>query len=232
MRSSPLVDGKNVQLTYKSWADLLQASFERHFYIPTDPTDDAKHSVDATLINRRGIYKDTVGACQPFGDYQFRPNFAVAMVIAPELFEPKHAIQTLRLAQEHLLGPLGMRTLDPLDWAYRGNYNNANDTDDATVAHGANYHQGPEWLWCTGYFLRALDLFDRKTSADGHRTPETRLVIDKTLRNLRTTLSLNAYAGLPELTNANGAHCSDSCETQAWSAATILSLLHQLATSS
>jgi glycogen debranching enzyme len=42
------------------------------------------------------------------------------------------------------------------------------------------------------------------------------------------TLQENAYAGLPELTNSNGQHCNSACETQAWSAATILELLDQV----
>ena len=34
--------------------------------------------------------------------------------------------------------------------------------------------------------------------------------------------------GLPELTNAGGRHCADSCSLQAWSGATVLDALEDL----
>jgi hypothetical protein len=57
-----------------------------------------------------------------------------------------------------LLGPLGIATLDPDDWAYRGDYDNGNDSEDKTVAHGFNYHQVGGFLAQILDFLQAQPL--------------------------------------------------------------------------
>ncbi|KAI8065248.1 glycogen debranching enzyme [Gongronella butleri] len=208
--------GQTIELA--AWDKLIQDHFERVFYIPQDPADDGQHQVNPKIVHRRGIYKDVVGAGKPYCEYQFRPNFACAMVVAPELFDRQHARAALSLASEVLLGPLGMRTLDPEDNEYNPYYDNANDSDDILVAKGRNYHQGPEWLWLTGYFLRAAYAFDVLSPKD----------IARILRAHRREIAASPWCGLPELTNKNGAFCNDSCYTQAWSSSTLLDLLSDL----
>lgn len=62
------------------------------------------------------------------------------MTVAPEMFDPEHALTALKVADHALRGPLGMKTLDSADLQYRPIYDNANDSDDPSVAKGLNYH--------------------------------------------------------------------------------------------
>lgn len=157
------VSGEKKFITYAQWADLLQKSFEKCYYVPADPSDDASYNVNPGMINRRGIYKDVYGTPKDreWSDYQLRPNFPLSMVVAPELFDPEHAMGALKVVDANLRAPLGMKTLDPADSQYRPNYDNSNDGTDQSVAKGWNYHQGPEWGFPLGWFLSAWLHFDR-----------------------------------------------------------------------
>lgn len=214
-------------VSYKEWYDLIAANFETHFFISSKTV--SPKEPDPKLINKKGIYKDSVNATHKWTNYQLRPNFPVAMMACPELFTPENAWQALDMAGKILMGPLGMKTLDPSDWSYRGDYNNDDDSTDKTVAKGFNYHQGPEWVWPVGYFLRAKLLFAGKMEAKRKGTlQETKLYINSVLCKHHEEILANPWRGLPELTNSNGKYCPGSCRTQAWSSATILETLYDM----
>jgi glycogen debranching enzyme len=73
------------------------------------------------------------------------------MAYAPELFEKEHAQVCLTNIGQILMekGAMGIKTLDPKDKNYKGDYFNDDDS------HGWNYHQAPEWVWPVGFFLKA-----------------------------------------------------------------------------
>lgn len=91
--------------TYEEWGRKIQNNFETFFYIGDNCNEQ--------YVNRKKIYKDTFKATKPWMDYQLRPNFLVTMCKAPELFNPKHALEALEIVDNVLRGPLGMKTLDP-----------------------------------------------------------------------------------------------------------------------
>ncbi|XP_050668408.1 glycogen debranching enzyme isoform X6 [Leptidea sinapis] len=209
-------DGGVSAWTWPQWAERVRRSFERHFWVPPAPS-----AADARpdLVHRRAIYKDSHGASQPWADYQLRCNFPVAMAVAPDLFEARHAWAALETAGRLLAGPLGLKTLDPADWNYRGDYDNSDDGVDPSVAHGFNYHQGPEWVWPLGFYLRARLEVARRLGRS--QAGAVLAALGPLLREMRGS----PWRGLPELTGAGGAYCRDSCRTQAWSSACILEAL-------
>ncbi|XP_042808955.1 glycogen debranching enzyme isoform X5 [Panthera leo] len=216
--------GKVVTISYDEWNRKIQDNFEKLFYVSEDPSDsNEKHP---NLVHKRGIYKDSYGASSPWCDYQLRPNFTIAMVVAPELFTAEKAWKALEIAEKKLLGPLGMKTLDPDDMVYCGIYDNALDNDNYNLAKGFNYHQGPEWLWPVGYFLRAKLYFSKLMGPEANA--KTVFLVKNVLSRHYVHLERSPWKGLPELTNENGQYCPFSCETQAWSIATILETLYDL----
>lgn len=42
---------------------------------------DAGYVVNRSVVNRRGIYKDVLGCSTEWADYQFRPNFLIAIAV-------------------------------------------------------------------------------------------------------------------------------------------------------
>ena len=195
---------------YKDWLEHIQNSFESSYFIPEDPD----------MIS--GYYKDTVGSQTGVTDLQLRPNICIAMAVAPQLFDRAHATTALEVIRKELMPGLGttqigMRTLNDADSAYRGFYDNANDSGDFSIAHGFSYHNGPEWVWPLGYYLQAVLEF----------TGDRDLVM-KCLRMHLRHMHSSLWNSLPELTNKFGEHCGFSCSAQAWSVGTIIEVLQKL----
>jgi len=205
--------GQNI--SFEEWASKIQQNFERCYYVPVDPKEDALYDINSFLVNRRGIYKDLYKAGKEYEDYQLRPNFPIAMIVAPELFTPAKALHALEMADSILRGPTGMATLDPSDLNYNPYYNNSEDSDNFGTSKGRNYHQGPEWLWPTGFFLRALLKFDLRRRSTKEEKTEAFQQITRRLHGCKQAIQNSPWAGLTELTNKNGEYCGDSVSSSA-----------------
>ncbi|CAF3932255.1 unnamed protein product [Rotaria sordida] len=210
-------DKRKIYLT--DWLNRIDENFENEFWI--DESNSSEH------VNRKQIYKDTINSTLIWTDFQLRPNFIIAAVIAPEMFNKTHIWLALKQAERILLGKYGIKTLDPSDYNYVGDYLYDDDSYDYKRAHGFNYHNGPEWLWLTGYYIRAK-LYWSKQQNDP-------LIFEQTIKHVREIISSimnlfysNDWQGLPELTNSNGQLCPYSSYIQSCSCGTILEALYDI----
>uniref|UniRef100_A0A0N4ZYY6 Glycogen debranching enzyme n=1 Tax=Parastrongyloides trichosuri TaxID=131310 RepID=A0A0N4ZYY6_PARTI len=205
---------------FKDWAGKIRTHFQNFFYVHENETDEMAH--------RRGIIKDCFGSTARYTDFQLRPNFTIALCYVPDLIETNKSWNSLKVAENVLMSRLGIKTLDPQDWAYCGNYNNS-DSQDKKTACGWNYHQGPEWLWVACYYLKAKLEIAWRRKLEGHRKDwtDTCKEIAKQLYIYEEYLDNSLWASLPELTNENGAYCPPSCEAQAWTIGCLLEVIHR-----
>jgi glycogen debranching enzyme len=197
-------------LLYTTWADNLKKHFDRLFFIP--------ESSDRLS----GYFKDTLGSSISKNDFQLRPNQCIALAIAPRLFDVNHAQTALNTIHRELMAgfvgsQIGIKTLADSDPAYRGFYDNENDSTDISVAHGFSYHNGPEWVWPVGYFLMAQLRFWKNLD-----------IVDKCLAAHLSYFERSDWMSLPELTNSFGEYCPFSCESQAWSVGTLIEVVDRV----
>ncbi len=150
------------KLDFATWANLIKENFEKNFFI------EKKIIVD-NIQTKENYYKDYISfSGRRYYEYQFRPNFLIAMAVAPDLFSREKALIALRETERYLLveNGMGIRTLAYEDKFYRGDYDNSNDSFDYYIAHGLNYHNGPEWIWPIGYYIIAKSHFNNFDNKD------------------------------------------------------------------
>ena len=139
---------------------------------------------------------------------------------------PENAIKALTQCKNILLNnenSIGIKTLDPSDYTYNGIYDNSNDSNDSRIANGYNYHNGPEWLWPIGYYLRSIMHYSKVDDRDCLMKQ-----IQALLSKYYLCIKRSDWKSLPELTNENGQDCMYSCPSQAWSIASILEVCYDL----
>jgi len=87
--------------------------------------------------------------CDGVADRSVRPNMVLAAALprSPLTAEQRAAVVTK--VRGELLTPRGLRTLSPLDRAYRARYEGGPESRDTS------YHQGTAWPWLMGFFVEA-----------------------------------------------------------------------------
>lgn len=139
-------------------------------------------------------------------DPSLRPNQVYALSLCDDLLTNEQATQVLQTVKEHLLTPVGLRTLSPCDRRYRSRYDGGPQERDTA------YHQGTAWPFLLGPFVTAwLKTFGR--------TPRTRHEARSFLTGLEATVRKACLGHVSEIFDGDPPHTPRGCPAQAWSVA-------------
>ncbi|MBX3329197.1 MAG: glycogen debranching enzyme family protein [Nitrospira sp.] len=140
------------------------------------------------------------------GDTSLRPNQIFAIALCDDLLTKEEATQVLHIVKEHLLTPVGLRTLSPTDVRYRPRY------EGCPMERDSAYHQGTVWPFLLGPFVTAwLKIF-------GH-TDKTRTEARSFLNGIDAHLQQACLGQVSEIFDGDPPHHPRGCPAQAWSVA-------------
>lgn len=178
--------------------------------------DRARDSFAAKFWNESaGALFDVVDCDHQRGtnDATIRPNqiFAVGGLPFP-LMEGERAQRLVRLVEERLVTPLGLRSLEPGTPGYAPRYEGGVWQRDNT------YHQGTVWPWLVGPFVEAW-LRVKGETHDAKAEARSRF-----LQPLHEHLSAAGLGHISEIADAESPHTPRGCPFQAWSLGELLRL--------
>ena len=143
-------------------------------------------------------------------DAAIRPNQIFAISLPYRLLTQDRAKSVLKVVQEELLTPFGLRSLSPKHEDYIGHYGGK------AYSRNKAYHQGTVWAWLLGPFITAyVNVNDRSKKA---RKFAESLLSDF----LRTHLTDAGLGTISEIFDGDPPHHPRGCIAQAWSVAEIL----------
>jgi len=158
-----------------------------------------------------GYLYDVVTESGP--DRRLRPNQVIALALRDCPLASERQKRALKVVEEKLLTPYGLRTLSPDEAEYRGRYEgNWQERDRA-------YHQGTVWPWLMGPFVEAylkLHDFDSEACAKAHRW------LEPLLSHMLNDAGLGSIS---EIFDGDPPHKPRGCIAQAWSVAEVLRAL-------
>jgi predicted glycogen debranching enzyme len=186
--------GRRAGEGYAALADRLAGSFRARFRRPGVP-----------------YLADVVDG--PSGDdWSLRPNQIFAVSLPFPLIEGEEAQGVVEAVGRALLTSHGLRSLNPDDPAYRGDYGG-----DALRRDGG-YHQGPVWSWLMGAYVEAhLRVYGDREAARALLEPFADHLGDAGL------------GSISEIFEGDAPHEPRGCIAQAWSVAEVLRLSRLLA---
>ena len=172
---------------YTTVADQVQRSFQRFWNAEAD------------------YCYDVIDTPNGSNDSALRPNqlFAISLPYSPVAAAQQRAI--VDICARRLLTSLGMRSLDPDNRAYRGQFHGGPHERDSA------YHQGTVWAWLIGPFIEAhLRVYQKPDQARQFLQPFIHHLADYGL------------GSISEVAEGDAPHRPGACIAQSWSVAEVL----------
>jgi predicted glycogen debranching enzyme len=140
-------------------------------------------------------------------DASIRPNQIFAISLPHPLLDGADAEKVLRIVEQHLLTPRGLRSLSPEDPRFIGTYIGGPRERDAA------YHQGTVWSWLLGPYITALVRVRGEAGiAEGQRI----------LKAFQPHLEESCIGTISEIFDGAPPHAPRGCAAQAWSVGEVL----------
>ena len=135
-----------------------------------------------------------------------RPNQVLAISLRHAILAPVRWQPVLKVVQQRLLTPVGLRSLAPDHPEYKARY------DGDLRARDAAYHQGTVWAWLIGPFIDAwLKVY-----------PDDYAGARRFLHGFEAHLSEACIGSISEIFDAEEPFTPRGCVAQAWSVAEVL----------
>jgi glycogen debranching enzyme len=139
-------------------------------------------------------------------DESCRPNQVMAISLDHPVLDESRWKPVMRVVEERLLTPVGLRSLAPGSPDYKSKYYGDLRSRDAA------YHQGTVWGWLIGPYIDAyVKLF-----------PEQREDARKLLLGFLPHFSEQCIGSISEVFDAEAPYTPRGCIAQAWSVAEVL----------
>ncbi len=185
-----------------------------------EPADRAVQAFQTRFTDpATGALYDVIDADHEPGklDRAVRPNQLFAAGGLPfALLDRDAARRVVEQCEQHLLTPMGLRTLSPDDPAYQGHYGGP------PLQRDGAYHQGTVWPWLIGPFVDAwLYVHDGEPNAFAHARSTF-------LAPLHDHLHCAGLDHISEVADGNAPHAPGGTPFQAWSLGELLRLEKRL----
>jgi predicted glycogen debranching enzyme len=188
----------------ESWAVRLSVDATRYSQLRTQVR---QHFAARFWYEAGGYLYDVVDVDGIAGqnDVSLRPNQLFAASLTRDLLSDEQTASMLQQVTDHLLTPMGLRSLSPTDPAYRKHFNGP------PLERDGAYHQGAVWPWLIGPYIDVR-----------LRTRNDRATLRPLLQPLVRHLWDACLGTISEVAEPEPPFTPVGCFAQAWSVAELL----------